>query len=173
MPIFKVDPYGLADATADFTNLGGIFQVPVTATLQAAGLYEDNPPPTVPGNTPFLVSSNVSDTLQMDKGSGLYQYSDLGALWNAQQAGSAFAVNAAAANYINSDSAKQIADAFLTNNGLMEADSQFYEVVSDTVGSGTNNGVTSAASILFIDFPRLFACPASAFAHPAKTPPIT
>lgn len=152
MPIFKVDPYGLADAAADFTNLGEIFQVPVTATLQAAGLNEDTPPPAVPGDSAFLVSSNMSKTLQMDKDSGLYQYSDLGALWNAQQAESAFAVNAAAANYINSNVAITIANTFLTNNGLMEPDSHFYEVVADSVGT-LAKGDVSAASVTEAETP--------------------
>ncbi|MEZ4680381.1 MAG: DUF6345 domain-containing protein [Caldilineaceae bacterium] len=156
LPVFKVDPYGLAEATAEFRELGSVFDIPVEPAIQAAGLLEDGDPPTAPSNSPFLVSSNVSKTLELDKGSGIYNYSDLGQLWTDSSAQTALAVTAASANYINNDDARRIADSFLQQNGLMTSDAVFYEVVSDTVGTLAKDSVVSASLISAAETPSMW-----------------
>ncbi len=156
LPVFKVDPYGLDAAAEDFQNLGSIFSIPVTPTLQAAGLLEDVTPPPVPSDSPFLVSSALSKTVELDQDSGIYKYTDLSQLWTDSSAQQAMAVSAADANYINGDDARRIADSFLTQNGLLTSDAVFYEVVSDTVGTVAKDGEISAASISAAEIPSMW-----------------
>ncbi|MBP7961585.1 MAG: hypothetical protein KBG20_10010 [Caldilineaceae bacterium] len=152
MPVFRVNPYGLDEANQDFSRLGGVFSVPVTRTVTLRSPNEDAyPPPGTQGDT-FLVAMDQKKTLELDKSSGIYQYSDLDQLWNDSQAVQALSLNAAAVNAINADDAKTIADAFLNSNGLMGDGSVFYEVVADTVGnlvkdSGVNGASTTAEEI--------------------------
>ena len=147
LPVYKVAPYSLAQASEEYQSLGAIFSLPVTATLQAAALGEDPNPPPPPGTTPFFVTTAVSKTLEMDKGSGIYNYTDLGQMWNSAQAQQALAVKASAANVITNDDARRIADAFLAQHNLMLADGVFYEVVSDTVGTQPKGLVTTASVV--------------------------
>lgn len=156
LPIYKVAAYSTDQAVSDYQSLGEIFSIPVSTTLQAAALGEDPNPPAPPGTTPFFVSTNLSKTLEMDKGSGIYNYSDLSQLWTDNQAQQALAVNAASANYINNDDARRIADAFLAQHNLTPADGVFYEVVSDTVGSLAKNAEVSAASIVENETPSMW-----------------
>lgn len=147
LPVYKVAPYSLAQASEDYQALGATFSLPVTATLQAAALGEDPNPPPPPGTNPFFVTTAVSKTLEMDKGSGIYNYSDLSQMWNGAQAQQALAVKASAANTISNDDARRIADAFLAQHNLMPADGVFYEVVSDTVGTQAHGAVMSASDV--------------------------
>lgn len=158
LPVFKVDPYSLDEAAEDFTQLGSVFSIPVTSTLQAAGLLEDGDPPAPPSDNPFLVSTNVSKTLELDKGSGIYSYSDLGNLWNDATAQTALAVSAASANYVSNDEARRVADSFLRQNNLMSPDAVYYEVVSDTVGTliEEEGVLASAAEIAGAETPAVW-----------------
>lgn len=148
MPVFQVNPYSLDEAKQDFSKLGGVFSLPVTRTVTLYSPNENSyPPPSGPPQDNFLVTIANTRTLELDKGSGIYQYSDLNQLWNDSQAVQALSLNAAAANAISADDARTIADAFLNNNGLMGDGSVFYEVVADTVGNlAKSNGVTGASA---------------------------
>lgn len=159
VPIFKVNPYSTAEAQRDFNRLGDIFNVPVTGTLQSASVSEDGDPPPAVANNPFFVSQtsssqSVSQTLELDKGSGLFHYADLSQLYNEDQVEQALALRAANATYITQDDARQIADSFLTNNNLMEQDAVFAEVVSDTVGT-LAKGQVSAATVQQAETPTV------------------
>ena len=156
LPVFKVDPYSLDAATEDFQHLGSVFSIPVSSTLQAASQQEDVDPPTPPAGSTFLVSSAVSKTVELDKDSGIYKYTDLSQLWSDNSVQQAMAVSAADANYINNDDAKRIADAFLAQNNLMPGDAVFYEVVSDTVGTLGKNAEVSAAGIHAAEIPAMW-----------------
>ncbi len=143
MPIFKVDPYGTDEANQDFAHLGDVFGINVESALQTAGIDEGpGTPPDPVANDPFFVSANVSGTLQMDKASGIFQYLNLSQT-PSQQVEQAMAAQASSVNWIDQDAARRLADAFLTQNGLMPADAVFDDVVSDTVGSMVD-GVTVA-----------------------------
>jgi hypothetical protein len=139
MPVYQMAPYDLDDAKEDLSKLGPIFSIPVSRTLQTASLAQDDPP--------FLVSTVNSRTLEVDTSSGIFNYSDLNTLWSAEQAIQAMAVSAASPNYISSDDARQIADAFLRNNNLSGNGAQFYEVISDTISSQIMTPTLTAAAL--------------------------
>jgi len=162
MPVFRVNPYGLDDANRDFSRLGGIVNVPVTRTVTLRSPNEDVDPPPGPREDDFLVAMDQGKALELDTDSGIYQYSDLGQLWNDTQAVQALSLNAAAANAISADDAKTIADAFLNNNNLMGDGSVFYEVVSDTVGSiltkssSVNGAAATAEEVAAAEVPAVW-----------------
>jgi len=140
LPVFQMAPYSLDEATRDFQNLGSVFGVPVTATLSAAAAGQVS--------TGFFTGTTGSLALEMDKGSGIFNFSNLDQLWTSQQVERAMAVNAAAVNYIDSDNARQIADSFLQTNNLNGAGATFYEVISDTISSEINTPDPSRAAAL-------------------------
>ncbi len=147
MPVFRVNPYGLDEANQDFARLGGVFSVPVTRTVTLRSPNEDVDPPPGPSEDNFLVAMDQKKTLELDKDSGIYQYTDLNQLWNDTQAMQALSLNAAAVNAISADDAQTIAERFLNSNGLMGDGSVFYEVVADKVGNlPKTDGVTSASA---------------------------
>ena len=142
LPVFETQALNEDQAKSQFAELDGIFGVGManvvdTSTMMgAASVQEDprDPPPAPPANSPFLVSSGQGVVLQMDKSSGLYQFTNTASLWTDNSAQAAAEVNTADANYINADYARRYADAFLNQNGLMASGAQFYEVISDTTG---------------------------------------
>ena len=142
LPVFQMAPYGLAEAEADFTNLGNVFGIPVTPTLAAQSLGQVD--------TGFFTGTVGGLALEMDKGSGIFNFSNLDELWTSAQAESAMAVNAASANYIDNDDARRIADSFLQASKLSGDGATFYEVISDTISSSpmdTSNLTSAAASV--------------------------
>lgn len=141
LPVFQMTPYSLDDATADFRNLGNVFGIPVTETLSAQSADQIA--------SGYFTGTMGALALELDKGSGIYNFSNLDELWTAQQAQRAMALSAAAANYIDSDSARHIADSFLSANNLNGPGATFYEVVSDTISSEIDTGdpTLAAASI--------------------------
>lgn len=146
MPIFKTATYSTDEANEDLQTLGDIFNIPVTTTVQVATTGEDV------RVSPFVTATAAGTELEVDKSSGLYGYYNLDALWTAPAAEAALAVSAASADYISGNDARQIADTFLTRNGLMGAGSVFYEVISDTTSlqldsDPGNPGEPSAASV--------------------------
>jgi hypothetical protein len=131
MPVYRIAPYSLAEAQEDFTNLGNILSIPVSATLQSANVSQDNP---------FLVSDAFSRSLQLDAQSGLYSFADIGQLWSEDQAVTALSVSAASPNYISQDDARTIADRFLDSNNLNGTGATFYEVIADTISNDQDAG---------------------------------
>ncbi|MBX3052424.1 MAG: hypothetical protein KF753_13150 [Caldilineaceae bacterium] len=127
LPVYRMAPYGLDEAKADFSNLGNVFGIPVTATLTAR--VQDQIA------SDYFTGTAGALSLELDKGSGIFSFSDLDQLWTATQAEQAMAVNAASADYIDSDDARTIADNFLRTNNLNGTGATFYEVISDTISS--------------------------------------
>ena len=139
MPVYKVVPYSTADATEDINHLTGVFGLPSQGVVQVARTDEGpGVPPDPVANDPFYTSTDVSGTLQMDKGSGIYQYLDL-TQTPSQQVEQAMAAQAASATAIDADAAITIANDFLNRNGLMPADAVVDEVVLDTVDQATDS----------------------------------
>lgn len=159
LPVFQTQPLNDDQAKSRFADLGGIFNVRMTNVVDtstmmgAASVQEDprDPPPTKPEDPTFLVSTGQGVALQMDKSSGLYQFTNLNALWTDQSAQAATSVSAADANYVDNAGARRNADAFLKNNGLFASGAQFYQVISDTVG--TISRTVSTASVAEVEFP--------------------
>lgn len=136
MPVFRTTPYSTNEAEQDLRRLGSVFNIPVTSTVSVANVAEEV------RASPFVTASVGGAELEVDKESGLYGYYNLDALWTAESAEAAYAVNAASATYISNDDARRIADSFLIQNGLMGDGSVFYEVVSDTVSSAIDTPST-------------------------------
>lgn len=154
LPVFKVTPYSTAEANADYRNLSGAFNIPLSQTVQAAEIFGGVNPPTNTVLGDFKVSYGVSSTLSMDQSSGLYQYTDNANLWTQSAAEAAMLVNAASPNYITGDDAKAIADNFLNTHGLMDDGATFYEVITDTTGSmPEKDPQVSAAAIADAEVP--------------------
>ena len=159
LPVFRVHALALEETAAEYSRLGDIFSIPVTPTLQAAGLLEDPvDPPVPPDDSPFLSSTSNGQILIMDKASGLYQYSDTGALWNDQQAQQILAAAATAGtagvNTTFSDAdARRIADNFLNQFGLMDAGASFYQVETDALGTLDAKGDVAGAAVAEAETP--------------------
>jgi hypothetical protein len=140
LPVYRMKAYSLEEAQTDFENLGDIFSIPVTETLRATAVDQAGPL--------FFVSTVNSRTLEMDRYSGIFNYSDLNELWTSKQALEAMSVSAASPNFISSDDAKQIADIFLREKKLNAEGAVFYEVISDTISSKVDTqDPTMAASL--------------------------
>jgi hypothetical protein len=142
LPVYRMKAYSLEEAKADFENLGSIFGIPVTETLSAAAVDQSGPM--------FFVSTSTvnSRTLEMDRYSGIFNYSDLDELWTSKQALQAMSVSAASSNFISSDDAKQIADNFLRDKKLNAEGAVFYEVIADTISNRIDTAdPTMAASL--------------------------
>ncbi|MGL4650758.1 MAG: DUF6345 domain-containing protein, partial [Caldilineaceae bacterium] len=128
LPILRLAPYTEADAAADLRNLGAIFSIPVTPTLMAAGQgaapQQENPPAPPPvAGSPFTVATASGQVLQLDQTSGLFEYTDLNALWSAEAADAVLAAAAAQAAgaapnaiILTPAEARRIADSFLRQN---------------------------------------------------------
>jgi hypothetical protein len=148
LPVYRVAPYSLDQAESDLNRLSTILLgEPVTNTVRSSGVFQDDP---------FLVSTRISETVQLDKNSGLYSFADVAQLWTAEQAETALAVTAASPNYISQDDARTIADRFLRQNQLFDTGSTFNEVISDTISVPLDAGVVptsplSAASVEQVD----------------------
>lgn len=127
LPVFQMSPYSLEEAAADFENLGDIFGIPVSTTVQMALAQQDA--------SGFFTGTAGGLNIDMDKSSGIFNFSNLDELWTGEQAVRAMQVTAASPNFITQDDARTIADTFLRNSGLSGDGAVFYEVVSDTISS--------------------------------------
>jgi len=122
MPRFRFAPFTLAEAR--YEELGDVFNVEATppASIQQNG----------DGPTAMWSDTTGGRELEMDSGSGLYGYTDLDNLWTYTTTRQAYLLGAS----ITADQAKDIADQFLKDNGLMPGDAQYYETVEDTISGG-------------------------------------
>ena len=142
MPVYTVKAMGLAEAQNEFAHLTDVFGTTPTTPTVVYGLVEAS---ALPVPIPIWQSSDAQ--LLMDPDYGLYGYTELPTLWNAE------GVQAAAGKAmmsISADGAQQIATNFLVSNGMMPGDAQFYEVATDTLGVGTNARGASAAAGEFL-----------------------
>jgi hypothetical protein len=120
MPVFLTPPLSLAEAEAQYDRLATVFEVTPSVRLQQDG-------------DPIWTDEANGRELEMDSQSGLYGYTDLNNLWTYTETQAALLSPGAV---ITSGQAISIAERFLRDNGLMAADAQFYEVVSDTISGG-------------------------------------
>jgi hypothetical protein len=123
MPRYKFRPFTLADAEAKYEMLGGVFDVPTT--MRNATLLQDG------GEMWNDVAGGRE--VEMDSGSGLYAYTDLNTLWTTTETQRIYAMDTP---LLAPDQAREIADQFLQDNGLMPEDAQYYETAEDTISGG-------------------------------------
>jgi len=142
MPVFLTQPLALAEANSEWNTLGAATGVTttnyVTSTtpiaVHGAGIVQEG----------GAIRSSEDGQLIMDEQNGLFNYTNATDLWTAP---SATAANATAMQSISQDQAKQIADQFLTQNGLMPGDASYFEVAEETLSAGSNaSGVTAASA---------------------------
>jgi hypothetical protein len=122
MPVFQTPPLSLAEAGEQWQGLSTAFGV--TSTLMSS---DD---PCVQQDEEIWLSQDGQ--LEMDPSSGLYAFTDQDSLWGN---GSAVGAQAGPTIRLSQEDVKDIADAFLTVNGLMPADAQQYEVAADTMSA--------------------------------------
>lgn len=149
LPVFKLMEYTEEEADSDFADLSAIFSLPATATVAtegattlAAGPDQENPPPpTLPEGSPFRVAMADGRVLHLDEESGLYEYTDLNALWSGQAAENVLAAAASGVQpaAVDQRNIRAIADDFLRTNKLLLPDAVFVEVLTDALG-GTGRG---------------------------------
>ena len=131
MPVLRVQPLSLDQAVNQVNNLGAAFGVDVT----------------VPGTgTQTVTTRQVLETsdvfystdgqLEMDNDYGLFLHADMANLWTTNSELSRQADGGVAMQAIDEEVARQVADAFLQENGLARTDAQFYEVASDILSTG-------------------------------------
>jgi len=154
MPVFQFAPYSLDEANQDFRNLGAVFGVPVTTTLNANGILEGPGTPPPPSADGFLVSTD--GTLEVDGNSGIYRYTNLDGMWTNQNVTQALAMRSTGMMALTADDARTVADAFLTSNNLMGDGSVFYEVITDTTGTLPRSSKVAAAAVSEAETPSLY-----------------
>ena len=144
MPVFEFAPFSLADAETKYEGLGTVFGITTTQhaprSLSGCALQQ--------ADTAMWTDLADGHELEMDSGSGLYGYTDLNNLWTYTSTQAALSGEA----IVRADDARRTADAFLTNNGLMPEDAQFYETISDTLSGGDIvSGTLSAMNASLLD----------------------
>lgn len=130
MPVYMVEPLNLAEANNRWDTLGAATGVTVTDYVTVTS---------IPSMSPLRAALDVGTIrfsqdgqIEMDESNGLFSYTDLGDLWMApgQDPESA---NVVAVQSISAADAITIANQFLSDNGFLPADAQFYEVAADTL----------------------------------------
>jgi len=122
MPVFFTPGLDL-DAGEDdalWEQLGTAFGVE-TDTPMVAGLSAADP-----------IWMSADGQLEMDGTQGLFAYTELNSLWVTPTVASAATIQ------LSEQNAKDIADQFLADSGLMPGDAQYYEVLADTMTAATN-----------------------------------
>ncbi len=130
MPVFMVQPLSLDEANTRWDTL-----VAATGITETGYITETSPLLSYRGQT-VLAAGRVRMTkdgqLIMDEQNGLYNYVNARDLWVVPTQSPS---RSEAVQVITQQDARQIADQFLTQNGLMPEDASFYEVVEETLSS--------------------------------------
>lgn len=130
MPLLRVQPLSLDEAESQLNTLGAAFGVTITfptTDVQSATIRQ------------LLETSDVvysaDGQLEMDASYGLFLHADKENLWTTTSAFDVQAAAGTAMQSIDNDTAKRIADAFLSQYGLDRTDAQFYEVAPDLLAT--------------------------------------
>lgn len=120
MPVYNTQPLSLEEANNKWSELGQTFNVE-TSTRTSLRI----------GGNANEIWTSPDGQLQMDSSSGLFSFADLDRIWSVPTDTNRTATNQFRA--ISGDEARQIADEFLTSNGLMPADAEFAEVIPEVM----------------------------------------
>lgn len=146
MPVYQVQPLSLAEANSRWDTLGSATGVTVTDYITLTSIASVNPLRSKLDVGTIRFSQDGQ--LQMDENNGLFAYNDVSELWVAPGAEPA---NAQAVQAISAADAITIANQFLSNNGLLPADAQFYEVAADTLTQAADpNGARASGTVQVI-----------------------
>jgi hypothetical protein len=122
MPVFKTKQLGAAEADSMWGNLGNSFGVSTTTPsgkMLFAARTEADP-----------IRLSLDKQLEMDLATGLYAFTNLQTLWTTPTV-----ATKSPAYLLTTQDAITVANQFLTTNGLMPRDAQYYEVASDVVST--------------------------------------
>lgn len=140
MPIYMVAPLGLAEANNRWNTLGTATGVTVTDYITGTRMASLNP------MRPDVDASGIrfsqDGQLEMDEGNGLFAYNNLSELWMAPGTTPA---STEAVQSISAAQAISIANQFLSDNGFLPGDAQFYEVAADTLSQAVGQGGVQAS----------------------------
>lgn len=141
MPIFQTQPLSLAEADARWSQLGQTFNVTTTTSTGA--------PLSLAGTQQEPVRVSLDGQLEMGNADGLYAYTNLQSLWATPPTTTLAGASPASTYRLTQQDVISIANQFLTSNGLMLSDAQFYEVAADTVTTVPTKtlGVSSPAAL--------------------------
>ncbi|RME85507.1 MAG: hypothetical protein D6775_02625 [Caldilineae bacterium] len=135
MPVFMVQPLSLDEANREWDTLVASTGITDTGYVTETTFIASFGPDIVQQGGQIRVSE--SGQLIMDEQNGLFNYMNSSDLWTYPETEAA---SIGAMRTINQDTARQIADQWLQEAGLMPADASFYEVVPETVAQGSNEG---------------------------------
>jgi hypothetical protein len=142
MPVYMVEPLGLAEANSRWDILGAATGITVTDYVTVTS---------IPSLSPLRSALDVGTIrfsqdgqIQMDESNGLFSYTDLGDLWMAPGTEPA---STEAVQSISAADAITIANQFLSNNGFLPADAQFYEVAADTLTNAADQDGMQASGV--------------------------
>ncbi|MFZ1754959.1 MAG: DUF6345 domain-containing protein [Caldilineaceae bacterium] len=140
MPVYAVQPLGLAEANSRWDALGSATGVTTTDFITVTTIASLSPTRSAleVGN----IRTSQNGELEMDENAGLFAYNNLGELWVAPGAESA---NTEAVQSISATDAITIAEKFLKDNGFLPADAQYFEVAADTLTQATDAGNARSA----------------------------
>jgi hypothetical protein len=145
MPALLVEPLSLSAKQSRLGALETAFSVVISPTenqLQSAAIHH------LLENGGVVYSEDGQ--LEMDAKYGLFLHVDMDNLWRDQSAFSLLAASGTAMQAITEEHAKEIADSFLKQYGLLPADAQYYEVAPDTLATMDLMTDLSGASVATI-----------------------
>jgi hypothetical protein len=126
MPVYEVAPLALSEVNSRWDSLVSATGITTTDFITQTRLSSLDGRSVLEMSNPVRFS--VDNKLVLHEGSGLFNYTNTDSLWvipsEEERRGRAMMA-------ISQEDARPIADNFLQNNGLLPADAQYYEVVSD------------------------------------------
>ncbi len=146
MPVYMVEPLGLAEANSRWDTLGAATGVTVTDFVTITSIAS-----VTPGRSALdvgTIRTSQDGQVEMDESNGLFAYNDLENLWIAPGTEPA---QAGAIQAISASDAITIAEQFLSTYGFLPDDAQYYEVAADTLtNAASQQGVqaSGAAQVL-------------------------
>lgn len=141
MPIFNVQPLSLGEAQAQWKGLGAAFGLTSTTIITQPATVLASGVDALQATDNLFVSTN-GDLIQ-NSNTGQYQYHNHKTLWSESVISNVLSIQAAGMAgrlVIDADTARGIADQFLTQNQLMPGDVQFAAVTQDVLTSAQDPG---------------------------------
>ncbi len=141
MPIFNIQPLSLSEAQAQWQGLGAAFGLTSTAIITQPATVLASGVDALQATDNLFVSTN-GDLIQ-NSNTGQYQYHNHKTLWSESVISDVLSIQAAGTAsrlVIDADTARGIADQFLTQNQLMPGDVQFAAVTQDVLTSAQDTG---------------------------------
>ncbi|MCE7980529.1 MAG: hypothetical protein DYG89_05000 [Caldilinea sp. CFX5] len=141
MPIFTIQPLSLSEAQAQWKGLGAAFGLTNTTIITQPATVLASGVDALQATDNLFVSTN-GDLIQ-NSNTGQYQYHNHKTLWSESVISDVMSIQAAGTAgrlMIDADTARGIADQFLSQNQLMPGDVRFAAVTQDVLTSAQDTG---------------------------------